>query len=172
MKIIKISILLASLLSLSACLEIKHPQSANEFRKAVPGAFMSQVESYIVNQPFNKVASTFKTRAKPCLDVTIRTESRTNMSYQVIVTNYNPTVKIKKNKAELHLQQIHEKGVMNVSKQPPGGYYLMVFDAEPVNKKKTKITYYGPSSGFDRITNAVKNWATGKSKSCPDLTKY
>lgn len=170
-KIITVT-LITALLSLSACIEIKHPQNANDFRKAVPGAFMSKVESYVVNRPFKKVANSFKNRAYKCLDKTIRTESRTHMSYQVIVTNYNPTVKVRKNKAELHLQQIHEKGAMNVSKQPAKGYYLMVFDAVPVSKKKTKITYYGPSSGFDQIRKSVKNWATAKNMSCPDMTKF
>lgn len=170
-KIITIA-LITTLLSLSACIEVKHPQNANDFRKAVPGAFMSKVESYVVNRSFRQVANVFKKRAKMCLDKTTRTESRTHMSYQVIVTNYNPTVKIRKNKAELHLQQMHEKGVMNVSKQPSKGYYLMVFDAEPVSKKKTKITYYGPSSGFDQIRTAVKNWSSGKNTQCPDMTKF
>lgn len=169
-KLASISIL-SFIMSLSACIEIKHPQTASEFRKAVPGAFMSNVESYVVSQPFNKVAGKFKKLAKPCLDVTVRSESRTHMSYQVIVTNYTPTVRIRKNKAELHLQHKHEKGVMNVSKQPEKGYYLMLFDAAPAGKRKTKITYYGPSSGFDHIRNSVKDWAVGKSNSCPDMTK-
>ena len=169
-KLVFISVLLFAM-SLSACIEIKHPQTAGEFRKAVPGAFMSKVDSYVVNQPLNKVAGKFKRLAKPCLDVTVKSESRTHMSYQVIVTNYTPTVRVGKNKAELHLQQKHEKGVMNVSKQPEKGYYLMLFDAVPAGKRKTRITYYGPSSGFDHIRNAVNDWAAGKSNSCPDMTK-
>ena len=158
------------LVSLSAC-SIKHPQTAAEFRQAAPGAFMAKMESYEVNRPFKKVASTFKKQAPKCLSARIRSESRTNMSYQVIVTKYNPTVIVKKNKAELHLQQLHEKGVMNISKVPEKGYFLMVVDATPISKNKTKIDYYGPSSGFDTITRAIRNWATGKNMGCPDLTR-
>lgn len=155
---------------ISGC-AIKHPQSAAEFRLAAPGAFMAKTESYVVKQPLNAVARAFKKQAPKCLDARIRTESRTSTSYQVIVTKYNPTVVVSKNKAELHLQQLHEQGVMNVSKVPEKGYFLMVVDAIPVSKSETRIDYYGPSVGFDNITKAIKGWATGKNMGCPDLTK-
>ena len=158
------------LLAASGC-SIKHPQTAEEFRQGAPGAFMGTKLSYEVNRPFAKVAASWKKQAPKCLDARIRTESRTNTSYQVIVTKYNPTVIVGKNKAELHLQQLHEQGVMNISKVPPKGYFMMVFDAVPVSKNKTRIDYYGTSlSHFDHITTAVKNWANGKT-GCPDLTK-
>ena len=127
--------------------------------------------SYEVNRPFKKVAASWKKQAPKCLAARVRTESRTNTSYQVIITKYNPTVIVSKNKAELHLQQLHEQGVLNVSEVPPKGYFMMVFDAVPVSKNKTRIDYYGTSlSHFEHITKAVKNWANCK-KGCPDLTK-
>ena len=154
----------------SGC-SIKHPQTAEEFRQGVPTAFLGTKESYTVNRSFKKVAANWKKQAPKCLDVRVRTESRTSTSYQVIVTKYNPTVIVGKKKAELHLQQLHEKGVMNISKVPPKGYFMMVFDAVPVSKNKTRIDYYGTSlEHFSHITTAVKNWANGKS-GCPDLTK-
>lgn len=87
------------------------------------------------------------------------------------MTKYNPTVIHTKKRAELHLQQVHEKGVMNVSKVPPMGYYLMVVDAVPISKNETRIDYYGPSMGVDTITKAIKGWAKGTNMGCPDLTK-
>ena len=170
MKTISLVSALVVFLLMTGC-SIKHPQTAEEFRQGVPGAFMAKTESYEVNRPFKKVASAFKKQAPKCLSARVRTESRTNMSYQVIVTKYNPTVKVSKNKAELHLQQLHEKGVMNVSKVPDKGYFLMVVDAVPVSKNKTRIDYYGPSMGVETITKAIKGWATGKNMGCPDLTK-
>ncbi len=167
--IIKLSTAI-TLLLLSAC-SLKQPQTADEFRKAAPGAFMAKLESYEVNRPFKDVAKAFKSQAPKCLSARIRTESRTNTSYQVIVTKYNPTVKISSKKAELHVQQLHEQGVMNVSKVPPKGYFLMVVDAIPVARNKTRIDYYGPSMGVDNITKAIKGWATGKNMGCPDLTR-
>lgn len=45
----------------SGC-SLKHPQSAEEFRIAAPGAFLAKKESYVVKRPFSKVASAFKNR--------------------------------------------------------------------------------------------------------------
>lgn len=155
---------------LSGC-GIKHPQTAEEFRKAVPGAFMGEVESFEVNRSFRAVAKSFKKRAPKCLNVRIKTVSQTHMSYQVIVTKYTPTVIVTKDRAELHVQEHHEQGVMKVSEMPKNGYYLVVADATPVGKKKTRIDLYRPSMGHDVMIKAIKGWATGKSKGCPDLAK-
>jgi hypothetical protein len=150
---------------------IQHPLTAEEFRLAVPGAFLAKVESYEVNRPFKEVAKTFKKMAPECLDVTIKSTSQTNTSYQVIVTNYNPTVITSDQKAELHVQFIHEKGVMKVSEMPEKGYYLMVVDATPIDSSTSKIVYYGPSKGYATLRKAIKGWATGKNVGCPDMTK-
>ena len=45
-------------LALSGC--VSHPQTAEEFRKAVPAAFSAKVETIEVNRPFSQVASTFQ----------------------------------------------------------------------------------------------------------------
>ena len=92
---------------LSTGCAIKHPQNAEEFRQGAPGAFMGTKLSYEVNRPFQEVADSWQKQAPKCLDARVRTESSTNTSYQVIVTKYNPTVIVSKNKAELHLQQLH-----------------------------------------------------------------
>ncbi len=154
---------------LSGC--VSHPQSAEEFRQAVPGAFMAKVETFEVNRPFSQVANTFQKMAPQCLSKTITTTSRTHMSYQVIVTTYKPTVLVTAKKAELHVQQHHEKGVLNVSKEPKGGYFLLVADAQPINPNKTRIDLYRPSMGFGPMVKAIRGWATGENVGCPDLTK-
>ena len=148
-----------------------HPQNAVEFRAAVPGAFLATVEKYEVSQPFLKVASRFKKMAPKCLDQTIKTVSQSATSYQVIVTEYRSTVIVSQDRAELHVQQHHAKGVMNITKEPAGGYYLMVFDAFKLGNNKTRIEYYGPSVGQEAMIKAIKGWASGKNVGCPDLTK-
>lgn len=156
---------------LSGCAAMSgHPQNAEEFRKAVPGAFMAKVETFEVDRPFPEVAETFREKAPECLDVTIRTVSRTNMSYQVIVTTYKPTVLVNGNKAELHLQFHHEQGVLNVTKEPDGGYYLLVADLFPVGSNRTRVDLYRPSVGYDVLIKGVKGWAASGSSGCPDLT--
>ena len=156
---------------LSGCAAMSgHPQNAEEFRKAVPGAFMAEVESFEVDRPFSEVAETFKEKAPECLDVTIRTVSRTNMSYQVIVTTYKPTVLVNGNRAELHLQFHHAQGVLNVTKEPDGGYYLLVADLFPMGDNRTRVDLYRPSMGHDVLIKGVKGWAASGKSGCPDLT--
>jgi hypothetical protein len=60
---------------------------------------------------------------------------------------------------------------MKVTKEPEGGYYLMVFDAIRAGKNTTRIDYYGPSRGQDTMVKAIKGWANGENVGCPDLTK-
>ena len=170
MSIQKIIVSLFIVLLLPAC-AIKHPQNADEFRKAAPGAFMGMVEAFTVNRPIKDVTETLKSKAPKCLNVRVKTTSQTSTSYQVIVTKYKPTVLVGKTRTELHIQQLHEKGVMNISKVPDGGYYLMVTDAYPAGKNKTRIEMFRPSSGFDVMVNAIKGWVSGKNMGCPDLTK-
>lgn len=164
------SILFAA--ALSGCAVMTgHPQTAEEFRTAVPGAFLGEVETFEVNRPFNEVADTFQKKAPECLHMTIKTTSQTHMSYQVIVTTYNPTVLVGADKAELHLQQHHEAGVLNVTKEPEGGYYLLVADAYPVSKNTTRVELFRPSVGYDVLIKGIKGWASGDVLGCPDLTK-
>ncbi|MGQ0666427.1 MAG: hypothetical protein ACT4O4_05270, partial [Nitrospiraceae bacterium] len=92
-------------------------------------------------------------------------------SYQVIVTTYKPTVLVTAKKAELHVQFHHDQGVVSVSKEPAGGYYLLVADAIPTTQSKTRIDLYRPSIGHGVLIQAVRNWATGENVGCPDLTK-
>lgn len=169
MRPIALFTLLAAIL-LSGCVT-SHPQNAREFRAAVPGAFMAKTEKYVVNQPYEKVAARLKKMAPKCLNVTVKTVSQTNHSYQVIVTEFKPTVIAGKDRAELHVQQHHAQGVMNVTKEPAGGYYLMVFDIIKVDKNTVRVEYYGPSRGSETMIKAIKGWIDGKNVGCPDLTK-
>jgi hypothetical protein len=147
------------------------PQTAEEFRQAVPGAFMGEVETFEVNRPFKDVTKTFQKMAPKCLDVRIKTTSKTYMSYQVIVTKYNPTVIVTKEKTELYVQERHESGVMAVYEEPEKGHFVMVVDATPLDIKRTQIVMYRPSKGKDVMVKAIKGWAIGKNIGCPDLTK-
>jgi hypothetical protein len=147
------------------------PQTADEFRKALPGAFMGEVENFEVNRPFMDVAKTFQTMAPKCLDVRIKTISDVYQSHQVIVAKYTPTVIVTDKRAELHVQERHEAGVIAVYKEPEKGHFLMVVDAVPLGKNRTQITMYRPSKGHDVMVKAIKGWATGKNVGCPDFTK-
>jgi len=147
------------------------PQTADEFRKAVPGAFMAKTETVEVAKPFREVAANFQKRAPECLNVTVETVSQTTTSYQVIVAAYKPTVVVTGERAELHVQQDFKQGVMKVRAEPAGGHYLLVADAYPLDNNRTRLQLFGPSMGYDVLIRAVKGWASGQSLGCPDMTK-
>ncbi len=156
--------------ALSACVT-SHPMTAEEFRAAVPGAFSAEVETFEVNRSFEEVAAAFQNRAPDCLSGRIKTTSQTNTSYQVIVTRYTPTVQVSANRAEIHLQQHHEQGVMKISEEPENGYYMLVTDAYRMGDSRTRIEMFRPAFGYKHIIEAIKGWATGDNMGCPDLTK-
>jgi hypothetical protein len=168
-------ILLVSLITLfpflfSGC-AANMPQTAQDFRLAVPGFVFAGKESFEVNRPFNDVVAIFKRQAVKCLDVTIQTTATAPGSYQVLGANWNPTFIATDKQAELHLQRIWEKGVVQVGSEPAKGHFVMVVDIVPVSARKTRIDMYRPNSGANVIIKAIKNWANNKDIGCPDMTK-
>ena len=85
----RVLIAIVGVIWISGC--VSHPQTPDEFRKAVPSAFSAKVETFEVDRPFNQVANTFQKMGPNCLSKTIKTTSQTRTSYQVIVTTYRPT---------------------------------------------------------------------------------
>ena len=146
------------------------PQNAEEFRKAAPGALMGKTESYEVDRAYRDVAAAFQRKAPECLNVSVRSVSRTSMSHQNILTVYRPTVTVTKERVELHLQQEHKTGVIYPSKPPEGGPYIFVADAYPLPGNRTRVQLYGPSMGYDMLYRAIRGWSTGENLGCPDLT--
>jgi hypothetical protein len=148
-----------------------YPQNAQEFRQALPGAFMGKVQTFEAKRPLREVAKTFQARAPECLNVSVRTVSQSSTSYQNILSVYKATVVNNAQKAELHLQRDYKSGVLVPGKVPPGGLYMLVADATAVDAKRTRIDIYGPSMGADVVIRAINGWATGENLGCPDMTK-
>jgi hypothetical protein len=150
------------------------PLTADEFRKAVPGALTAKVETFDVNRPFSAVARTFKKKGPECLNKTVTTTSTTPGKYGPVVSTYTvtykPTVLVTKKKAELHVQQ-HTDNTLKVYEEPEGGYFMLVADAYPVSKNKTRVDLYRPAIGHKVMVKAIKGWSTGKNVGCPDLTQ-
>jgi hypothetical protein len=162
------------ILSLFGCVT-SMPQSPAEFRRVIPGSFMGNMDAFEVNRPLHDVASTFKARSAECLNVTVKSTSKSRSSIgtiqsSTVVTRYKSTVVAASEQAELHVQFHHESGVVGVHKEPAGGNYLMIVDAVPLDKSRTKITMYHPKFGYDALVTGVKGWATGKSAGCPDMS--
>lgn len=150
------------------------PLTADEFREAAPEALTGKVETFDVNRPFSAVAETFEKKGPECLNKTVSVTSSTPGKYGPVVSTYTvtykPTVRVKEKMAELHVQQ-HTDNTLKVYEEPEGGYFLLVADAYPVSKNKTRVDLYGPAFGHDALIKAVKGWCTGENVGCPDLTQ-
>jgi len=150
------------------------PQTAEEFRKVIaPGHLMAKVINLEVDRPFSEVAASFKKMAPQCLNKRVETRSTTPNRYggatSEVVTQYTPTVIVNKDKAELHVQMKYVQGVKSIGKEPAAGNYLLVADAVPAGKNKSKVTIYSVSV-YKRLIAAVENWSKGDHL-CPDLTQ-
>lgn len=159
---------------LAGCAGRQQPMSADEFRQAIGGgAFMTKKETIEVNRPFRAVADTWRKRAPECLSVTVRTTStQPGVSSQVIDARYKPTVLATNERAELHVQERHTRGVIRAMKEPEEGHYLVVADAYPVDKNRTRLELFGPTGGPGQlIIRSVKSWASGESTACPDFSR-
>lgn len=152
---------------LSAGCATRHPQTAEEFRRMAPVATFMKKETFEVARKFDDVARTFKRKASECLNVTIRTTSQTTTSYQVIVAAYRPTVLVTRQRAELHVQQDYKSGVLIVGQPPAGGFYLLIADAYPIGKQRTRIEMFIPSIGHKVLIEAIKGCASGKNLAVP-----
>jgi hypothetical protein len=158
-----------AMLLVSGCAQ--NPQSADEFRQYVPGAMMGSVKTFEANRPYREVARTFQAKAPECLNVSVRLTERSSTSSTNILTTYKPTVLVGENRAELHVQRHMQGNVIVPGKEPEGGHYMLVADAVPLDRNRTKVTIYGPSRGADTLMRAVAGWATGENVGCPDMTK-
>jgi hypothetical protein len=164
------AILLAA--ALSACGTM--PKSADEFRRMAPDSSFATLERFEVDRPFRQVAQTFEQRAEACLRVRVTTQSASvnRSGPSTFRQDYLPTTRVSPSRAELHIQaHIEGTNLIKVHEEPPGGYYLIVADAFPVGRDRTRIDFYRPTIGHDVLIRAVRAWATGENLGCPDLTK-
>lgn len=169
----RILLLIALAAIASGC--VKPPKTADGFRQmAAAGSRWVGVEKFEVKRPYRAVARTFQRRAKACLRVRVRSESRggyrTNPS--TFIKDYRPTVKVGKRRTEFHVQ-IHIEGtnLIKVYSEAEGGDYVVVADAYPMGRNRTRIELHGVTVGHDVLVKSVRNWAIGKNLGCPDLTK-
>ena len=159
-------------LALAGGCAVNFPQSAQEFREQVPGATFGQKQTVEAKRSFREVAKTFQAKAPECLNVSVRTVSRTSTSYQNVLETYKPTVRVSDQKAEIHVQRHYQGGgIIIPGKEPEGGLYVVVADATPAGRNRTRVDIYAPTRGADAIIRAITGWATGENVGCPDMTK-
>lgn len=168
-------VLLLSLAFVVSGCSMKYPQNPTEFRQMLPGSMFGEVEKFEVNQPISRIARVFKARANTCLNKSIKTQSCMQtgyggMSCSVTVIHYKPTVKTSAQAIELHLQQKSEN-FLTLGKIPEDGIYTLVADVRAKGKNTSELVIYSGSFGSDTLKKAIRAWASGKSRGCPDLAQ-
>lgn len=151
------------------------PQTAEEYRRVIlADGYGTQFDTYVVDQPYSKVAATLKTKSKECLAVKM-TSTRCmtgGRNCKVLDNFFTPTIAGGANKTELHLQWRTEPDdslYMSGTKPPVTGAYIVVADAVPAGNGKTKLSVYATKHVFRSIPQAIKNWATGTNMGCPSM---
>jgi hypothetical protein len=139
-----------------------------------PNSSFATLEQFEVNRPFRQVAQAFEDRANVCLRVQVTSTSTGGYGSHAtsFSQDYLPTTKVTGSRAELHVQaHIEGTNLIKVHEEPTGGYYLLVADAIPIGRNRTRIDLYRPTIGHDVLIKSVRGWATGENLGCPDLTK-
>ena len=149
---------------LAGCFTI--PMSPDEYRAAIRNHKSGNVETFEVKRPIAEVARSFKRKAEECLSYDLAETKTPTIGFGSSTRVYakaKPTVLHSGPNAELHFQV---KSVGNLAKEPPGGNYYLVADAKAVGKDKTKVEIY--SYGMKAVAGAIRGWAHGDEKGCPD----
>ena len=162
--------ILAAAALLAGC--AAQPQTAEEFRRAIPGAFFASSGTIEVSRPLPEVAATFREKATQCLQGSVTTTKRTITEFQIIIQEYvtawKPTVAVTQERVELDVQA-HTKGRLHLSRPPAGGPYRLVADAYPAGAGRTRLQWFSSWRDPDYLVRAIAGWASGDSMECPDL---
>ena len=148
------------------------PQTAEEFRMAVPGALSAKYWTYEIDRSYEEAATSLAQHADECLNVSVEVSSSGHGSSSHWIDHYRPTVVVGKRRAEFHLQQ-HKKQAMLIKphKEPEGGYYILVVDVSKLDGTRSKVDVYAPRMGYGHLTEAVDGWIRGTSDLCPDMAE-
>lgn len=157
-------VLLTALFFLSGCAV----KTAEEFRKGVRIMPFMTLDRFEVERPFKEVTETLRKKAKECLDVRVRLVCTNCIGNSVRYNVFTPTFIANPDKTELHLQ-FKDGGAIEIG-APREGFYVLVLDATPVDKKRTRVEIYRSSPDEKFIHKAMRGWVTGDNVGCPDLT--
>lgn len=139
-----------------------------EFRATVKKDH-GNIDSMTVNRSLGEVTQALQKMSKECLnfDVTQAIPVRSGFGH---VTNMVPygvakgTVLVSPKQTELRLQR---KIKDQIGKIPEDGMYFLVADVTPAAANKTNVTIYYDNDVKEAAT-AIKGWASGSSRACPD----
>jgi hypothetical protein len=163
---------LSSIVLLAWCGCFSMPQTAAEFREAVPGSLSAKHRSYEVERSYAAISEELSRRSDECLNVSVEVSSVGYRSASHWTDHYKPTVVVADGRTELYLQQHKVQGnLIKPHKEPEGGYYMLVVDVGRLSRDHVKVDMYAPRIGYDHLVDAVDGWIRGTSSLCPDLAE-
>jgi hypothetical protein len=145
------------------------PQTRAEFVDAVAkGTRGAKMESFVIERGFDDVVKTFDARCVPCLDKLV--ERTANVGYvERSSSDYNPSFKhVSRDRAEFTMQVVHRPAGVGAT-PPAGGLYVMAVDLKRAGANRTEVVLYRPTMGYKFLSEALLEWAEGKSTDCPKL---
>lgn len=154
------------------------PKTPVEFRSAAAaGTGPYAYESFTVDRSSQDVIKTFRDRASECLNTTVVRETEWNqrMGLKATTTDiiWRATVNAKDGGGELVVRtEVVGDNVLLLQESPEGGFYSFIADVASSGAGSSKIDAYFHDGADNELLNAVKKWADGTGKRCPDLRKY
>jgi hypothetical protein len=150
---------------------VNQPQNRDEFKAALAnGARFMKVETHVTNRPFDDAIKMLKTKTGECLNYR-RTETTRSVGTGLVTgtsaQDFSSTFRtVNKAHAELTMQH-NPLGTRIGPQMPKGGFYMMAVDFERASANTTRLTFYGPSMGWETTYDAIKKWSEGAAVGCP-----
>jgi hypothetical protein len=161
--------------SLAGCISApKSPEAI--IASAKGGEVFTEKDVFEVNQPIEHVSEVLKKKSHECFEQEISFTARGDTAGGVRmdrreVRELTPKIHVGKERTRLTLQVKSTGGSTDLGAIPPGGWYMLVVDAYPEGKNKTRVESYYKQTSYHGAFTAIKPWVTGTNVACPDLTK-
>jgi len=171
-----ITIALALTVIFSGCGTVA--KTSQEFRKTANSSAFGTKESFVVNRSYSKVVNLFQKNSKRCLNKTFKTRDyyRDNKFSRTTTDTITYSTKFKRgsthSKMDVSLKSNGIKTSMFYQEIPKDGLFIVAVDITKKGANQTQIDIYRPVAVFGpnkNIVNAIKAWANGTSKGCPNL---
>lgn len=165
----------------SGCASSSSPTTPQEVRDSVgSGMFSTKKDSFVVNRPYNQVASLLQRNSNKCLNKAFNHTSTTHNGYYMQTSTdtmyYKTKFKRGRTLSTLEVKGDSDSLQSSMTSAVYGeaykdGYFIAVVDLH--NKgNKTQVDIYRGSMLMgvqEDIVNAITNWAKTGSRSCPNI---
>ena len=172
MVLIRAFLVLSTAVLLFGC--ASQSKTADQLRENVQrNATFSSREVFEVKKPYRQVSDTLRKKWLECLDsTTTGSFHRGGNTFGTQTNIYKPKVAVTDRRTELTLQhKVTGTGVTQLGGPPPEGFFIIVTDVYPIDKNTSRVDVQKHMPGYAGVIKAIRNWAEGTSKGCPDLAQ-